>query len=406
MTEHKLKNSLLNVGALAVFTDPQGHVLDANPWAIRLSAAQEHDIAGKHLADCPWFVGMEQAGESIREAISVSASNRTVRREVDIRLAGDERHAFEFTFVPALDDDENVTGLIISGIDVSIRERTDTEKNLAFLNQLGESTRELLNPERIMEVTSRMLGQHMSASRAAYADVESDNNTFTIRHDYTDNCASSVGKYTLDPFGEQAAAAMRTGVTLVIRDIDTELTPETGADTFHALGALAIVCCPLVKFGKLVAMMAVHQAEPRDWRLSEIRLVQEVVERSWSTMERARAQQRLEQKERQFEDLFEFAPDAILMVDIQGDIALINHRAENMFQYSRHELIGRPVEILVPEKLRDGHTKLREEYTADRMHKAKVNSDPTLRGRRKDGSEFPVEISLGPMETERSEERR
>lgn len=401
MTEAKLNNSLLNVGAFAVTTDLHGIVVDANLCAIRLANTPESTIAGKHLADCPWFTGMEQAGKSLRDAISVSAGDVTVRREVDIRLAGDERQAYEFTFVPIRDDDEVLTGLIISGIDVSIRERTETEKNLAFLNQLGEATRELLNPEKILEVTSRMLGEHMSASRAAYADVESDNNTFTIKHDYTVDCVTSVGKYSLDPFGEMAATAMRSGHTLVIRDVDKELTPATGADTFHALGALAIVCCPLVKFGKLVAMMAVHQVEPRDWRLSEIELVQEVVERSWSTLERARAQQRLEQKERQFEDLFEFAPDAIIMVDVQDNIALVNQRAENMFRYSRHELIGRPVETLIPEKLHELHTDLREHYAAHRTHETKVNSDPNLRGRRKDGSEFPIEVNLGPMETER-----
>lgn len=234
-------------------------------------------------------------------------------------------------------------------------------------------------------------------SRAAYADVEDDSDRFTIRHDYTDGCDSSVGDYSLALFGERAATAMQAGETLIVRDVTAEL--GDAAATFQSIGIAAIVCCPLVKFGKLVAMMAVHQTTPRDWTASEIELLGNVVERSWSTIERARAQLLLRKKERQFEDLFEYAPDAILIVDTQGNIALVNKAAEQLFGYARHELVGQAVEGLVPECLHGLDAGLPE--PGDGAPRESVARQETeLRGLRKDGSEFAAEVSLSPIETD------
>jgi PAS domain S-box-containing protein len=93
----------------------------------------------------------------------------------------------------------------------------------------------------------------------------------------------------------------------------------------------------------------------------------------------------------------ESAPDAILLVDAQGRIDLVNRRTEELFGYERHALFGCPVEILVPERLRAIHVQHRDEYVAEpRTRPMGVGLE--LHGRRADGSEFPVEISLSPME--------
>ncbi|MDZ7644551.1 MAG: response regulator [Woeseiaceae bacterium] len=169
------------------------------------------------------------------------------------------------------------------------------DQHLVFLDDLGSATRELVDPGEIMEVTSRRLGRYLGVSRAAYADVWDDNDTFVIRHDYVDGCDSSVGTYRLDQFGPRAAGAMRGGDTLIIRDVDAELAPGAGNEAFRGISVQAIICCPLVKSGRLLAMMAVHQVEPRDWRDDEVALVSRVAERSWATIERERLQEQLQQ---------------------------------------------------------------------------------------------------------------
>lgn len=164
-----------------------------------------------------------------------------------------------------------------------------SEERFQFLNELGEATREISDPRLIMATVARLLGRHLHVSRCAYADVEADSDRFTIQQDYTDGCASTVGDYHLALFGPRAVTDLLAGRTLVIRDVDAELSPSTGAEMFNAIGIKAIVTCPLVKEGRLRAMMAVHQAVPRDWLAWEIALVEEVVERCWAIIERARA---------------------------------------------------------------------------------------------------------------------
>ena len=107
-----------------------------------------------------------------------------------------------------------------------------------------------------------------------------------------------------------------------------------------------------------------------------------------------------ERNRRQYIDLFEFAPSGLVMVDREGCIALINRQAEEMFGWSRSELLGKPIEMLVPLGSRDAHELLRMEYQSGAQRRRMAESRALLRGRRKDGTEFPAEIDLAPVQSE------
>ncbi len=107
---------------------------------------------------------------------------------------------------------------------------------------------------------------------------------------------------------------------------------------------------------------------------------------------------RSKQEEQKFRNLLESAPDAMVIVDQKGLIQLINAQTEKLFGYTRAELIGAPVETLVPQRFRGQHSTHREAYAqAPRPRSMGAGLDPY--GRRKDGTEFQVEISLSPLET-------
>jgi PAS domain S-box-containing protein len=103
--------------------------------------------------------------------------------------------------------------------------------------------------------------------------------------------------------------------------------------------------------------------------------------------------------EAMFHALLEAAPDAIVAVDLDGRIVLANGQAERLFGYGRAELVGQPVEMLVPEAVRDLHPTHRTRYFADPKHRP-MGAGTQLAARRKDGSEFPAEISLSALNTE------
>ena len=104
-------------------------------------------------------------------------------------------------------------------------------------------------------------------------------------------------------------------------------------------------------------------------------------------------------EERLFRGLLEAAPDAMVIVDDQGRIVLVNAQVEERFGYRRAELIGQSVEMLVPDRFAGMHVRFRSGYVAGpRTRPMGLAGD--LFARRKDGTEFPVEISLAPLETE------
>ncbi len=107
----------------------------------------------------------------------------------------------------------------------------------------------------------------------------------------------------------------------------------------------------------------------------------------------------LQRVETQFRMLLEAAPDAVVIVDETGDIVLVNEQTEKTFGYTRKELLGQPVEILVPERFRTQHLTHRGTY-AQCPRTRTMGASVELYGRRRDGSEFPAEISLSPRQTE------
>lgn len=102
---------------------------------------------------------------------------------------------------------------------------------------------------------------------------------------------------------------------------------------------------------------------------------------------------------RWYRALVEAAPDAIVIIDGEGLIRLVNVQAERLFGYTREQMVGQAIEMLIPERLRDQHRRHRTGY-ARAPRRRPMGTGLELRALHKDGTEFPVEISLGPLQTD------
>ncbi|MEX1828210.1 response regulator [Luteibacter sp. CQ10] len=213
-------------------------------------------------------------------------------------------------YSPVLDETGQPGGVIAIVVETTERVRAEqrvreSEERLRFLDELGKRTAETTDADRIMAITARMLGEYLGVSVCAYADMDADEDGFTIRGDWaTAGATSIVGHYRLSAFGKRAVRDLHAGLPLVLHDNAAELSPDEAA-TFLSIGLAATICVPLIKEGRLTALMAIHDASPRSWTPRELALLAEVSERCWAHIERARAEAVTRDGERRFREELE-----------------------------------------------------------------------------------------------------
>lgn len=166
----------------------------------------------------------------------------------------------------------------------------ESERRLAFLDELGRTTATATDADSVLATTTRMVAEHLVVSDCAYADMDDDEDGFTIRGDWAaPGSPSIVGHYSLADFGTLAVRELGAGRPLVVNDNRVELLPEE-ARTFQEIGIAATICMPLVKEGRLTALMAIHDKSPRNWSNYDLAMIREVTERSWAHIERVRSE--------------------------------------------------------------------------------------------------------------------
>ncbi len=203
------------------------------------------------------------------------------------RGAGPEQAYFTFCYSPIRDPLGKVVGILDTVTETSAT--VFLTRRLAVLDAIGNAVANATDAETIMSTTTRLLAEHLQVSNCAYADMDADEDGFTIRGNWAaPGSPSIVGRYSLASFGALAVQRLHAGEPVVVQDNRIEFEPEIAA-SYQALGALSTVCFPLIKNGRLTALMAVHDKSARVWTPYDLALVGEVTERSWAHIERVRA---------------------------------------------------------------------------------------------------------------------
>jgi PAS domain S-box-containing protein len=193
----------------------------------------------------------------------------------------------------------------------------------AFRVCLTDALRLLADPVEIQATASRVLGEYLGANRVAYFEVRGAD--YVVEQDYVNGASALAGRYSIDSFGPKLLAAYRTGHAVSSPNVsaDPYLTPEQQS-AYAAIQIGAYIGIPLVKKGKFVAGLAVHAAAPRDWKPEEIALIEEVAERTWAAVERARAEAALRHSEQQFRLMADAVPQIVWITDVEGRVEFFN----------------------------------------------------------------------------------
>ena len=265
------------------------------------------------------------------------------------RNGGAEQVWTNLDYSPVLGDNGKPAGVIAVVVETTNSVRTrlaleESEARLRFLDRLGQALAHCREADEILAVTTAMTAEHLGLSNCAYADMHDDGDGFTIRGNWhAAGSPSIVGEYSLAGFGEEAVRELGEGRPLVINDAPAELAPEA-AGTFQALGIASTICMPLIKEGRLTALMAIHHAEPHAWSDYELGVIREVTERSWAHVQRAGAEGRLREREAYNRQILDGATDyGIIATDLAGLVTLWNRGAAAMLGWIEEEMIGQPI---------------------------------------------------------------
>ncbi|SEJ77499.1 PAS domain S-box-containing protein [Sphingomonas sp. OV641] len=174
------------------------------------------------------------------------------------------------------------------------------ERDQAFLVEWSDALRSLTAPEDIMPVTMERLGRHLSATRVTYAEADDIKRVFETCWDWCDGCPSLIGtRVSLDTIGEQAQREWLAGEIVRYDDVTADPRTDAGDLAVYATRQIgAFVSIPLIRDGRVAAILSVQSRAPRHWRDREIALIRDMGDRTWNALERARTQAELAKRER------------------------------------------------------------------------------------------------------------
>lgn len=206
--------------------------------------------------------------------------------------------------VPLLDEQGEIVEWFGTATDITARRQAEetlraNERRLRFLDALNKETARSTDADVVMAITTQMLGEHLNVAVCAYADLDADQDGLTIRGDWhAPGSSSMVGRYQLAYFGKLTTSKLYEGLPLILNDT-RQLDPDE-AEAFLSVGVAATISVPLLKDGRLTALMAIYDRVPRCWTEADLAMLAEVTERSWAHIERVRAEARRRESEEHF----------------------------------------------------------------------------------------------------------
>ncbi|MBF9195273.1 PAS domain-containing protein [Microvirga terrestris] len=217
------------------------------------------------------------------------------------------------------------------------------QRRQEFLLELNDQLRSLDDPDAIMETTAQSLGWLLKVDCAGYGEVDESRGVILVEREWSKGVISNEGRaYRLYDFLPTMMAELKQGRPIFVEDIRNDPRAsnpavQTAYSTINARSALAV---PLLKDQKLTAILYMHSAEPRAWTADDLTLAEDVAERTWTAVEKARAEMDLRETDAKLRLIAESLPALVWILNPQTELLYTNQRWVTYSGLSSEEALG------------------------------------------------------------------
>ena len=251
---------------------------------------------------------------------------------------------FTFSHAPLLDDDGRVAGVFCTVMETT--RRVAAERRAAFELTMSDALRPLASSEEVVASAGALLGGELHAGRVVYAEMNHASGRFSVPRCWSrDKSPGSHPEphapFSPDDFGPAVGAALRAGEVVRIHDSAQDLRTMGYRSAYIADRIAALLVVPLVKSGRLTALLGIDCPEPRYWSEDDVQLARDVAERTWSAVETTRAQAELRLERDRSRNIFDTIAEGFALFDAEWTVLEMNAEGLRICRTRAEDVIGR-----------------------------------------------------------------
>ena len=323
--------TLSTITDFAYLFDRQGRFTYANPPLLELLGVSPEEIVGKNFFELGYPADL--AARLQGQIEHVFSTRENVRDETPFTSPEGEEGFYEYIFSPVCAPDGTVEAIAGSTRDVTERKRR--EQNLAFLAEVSR----LSSAEEIVQSVGQKIGLYLGVATCNFQDVDAQGGVMhSICSWNRGDVPSAMGTFAIEEYALGWSEQARAGETITVRDVETDA--RTDAGRYQAFGVRAFVGVPFLRDGVWKFLLSVTDTAPRDWNDEETELFRELANRILPRLERARAEEELQDSDKRLRIAIDAAQMGTWEWDLTRDEVFWNERHFLLFGMEPH---GNPV---------------------------------------------------------------
>ncbi len=364
MLDHSIYQSVFNsspVGEYLLAPTPAATIFAVNETFLRTVSRKREELVGKGLfeafpanPDDPQDTGVAALHRSLTRVIATGQPEvmPLQRYPITVQLPdGSKRYEERFwsaSNTPIFDTAGSLVCISHRTVDVTDKKHAEDAAQQqaarqAFQLELADRIRPLTDPEEVTAVASELLGKHVGAKRVIYGELDESGECLAMNCDWTDGTLQSMAgmRLKLSDFGPLIVDVVRAGRVLAVDDVTTNEHSAPYADAYLANGVRAVLAIPLMKNGRLRASLNIHDSVVHHWTSNEIAMAIDMVDRTWSALESARAQAKLRIERDRSQSVFDGMAEGFALINHDWTVLQMNAEGLRIGQRAAPEVIGK-----------------------------------------------------------------